>query len=232
MLVILDPGHGGWDPGGGSNQLWKEKDLTLKISNYQNRRFQELGIPSVMTRTTDETLTPNDRVQRINNLIQDNTIVISNHINNGGSKGAEVIHSIRNQPTLGRYIADEIEKTGQNIRNVYTRQNALGNDYYFIIRETPRAETIIVEYGFADNPDDVQRLFYNWPALAEAVVRGVARYLNVAYLPPNFIVYTVRPGDSLFTIARNFSITVEQLKRDNALTSDEIEVGQQLLIYR
>src|SRR5690606_34238020 len=101
-------------PGGGSNNLWREKDMVLKISQYQNRRFRELGIPSVMTRTTDETLTPRERVRRINSLIVPDTITISNHINVGGGKGGEIIHSIRDAPTLSRLIALEIEKTGQN----------------------------------------------------------------------------------------------------------------------
>lgn len=232
MLVIIDPGHGGWDPGGGSNQLWLEKDKTLQISLYQKRRFDELGIPSTLTRTTDETLSPAERIRRINGLIIDDTLVLSNHINSGGGKGAEVIYSIRDQPTWGLMIAAEVEKTGQNIRNVYTRRNSLGNDYYFIIRETPNAETIIMEYGFADNVDDQQRLLYNWQALAEAVVRGTANYLNVAYTPPSFISYTVRKGDSLYTIARNFNITIDKLKKDNNLKTDTIYPGQQLFIYR
>ncbi|MCK9470869.1 MAG: N-acetylmuramoyl-L-alanine amidase [Bacilli bacterium] len=232
MLVIIDPGHGGWDPGGGSNNLWLEKDKTLQISQYQKRRFDELGIPSTLTRTSDETLSPAERIRRINSLIVDDTLVLSNHINSGGGKGAEVIHSIRDQPTWGLMIAAEVEKTGQNIRNVYTRRNSLGNDYYFIIRETPNAETIIMEYGFADNKDDQQRLLYNWAALAEAVVRGTANYLNVPYTPPNFISYTVRQGDSLYTVARNFNTTIDKLKRDNGLTTNTIYPGQQLFIYR
>lgn len=232
MLVILDPGHGGWDPGGGSNNLWLEKDLVLNISKYQDRRFKELGIPSTLTRYYDENLSPQERIYRINSLLIEDTIVISNHINSGGGKGAEIIYSIRDQPTLGLLIATEVEKTGQNIRNVYTRRNALGNDYYFIIRDTPLAETIIIEYGFADNTDDQQRLFYNWPALAEAVIRGTANYLSVPYAPPNFIVYTVRAGDSLFKIAKNFSTTIDKLKKENNLVANELTIGQQLYIYR
>lgn len=232
MLVIIDPGHGGWDPGGGSNNLWLEKDINLKISQYQKRRFDELGIPATLTRTTDETLPPAERIRRINSLIVDDTLVISNHINSGGGKGAEVIYSIRDQPTWGLMIASEVEKTGQNIRNVYTRRNSLGNDYYFVIRETPNAETIIMEYGFADNESDQQRLLYNWAALAEAVVRGTANYLNVPYSSPRFISYTVRRGDSLYSIARNFNTTIDKIKRDNNLTSNTIYPGQQLFIYR
>jgi len=231
MLVIIDPGHGGWDPGGGSNNLWLEKDLTLKISKYQKKRFDELGIPATLTRITDETVPPAERIRRINSLIVDDTLVISNHINNGGGKGAEVIYSIRDQPTWGLLIAQEIEKTGQNIRNVYTRQNALGNDYYYIIRETPNAESIIIEYGFADNESDQQRLLYNWTALAEAVVRGTANYLNQPYTPPNFTSYIVRKGDSLYTIAKNFNTTIDKIMRDNNLESTVIYPGDLLFIY-
>ena len=36
MKVIIDPGHGGYDPGGGSNQYFKEKDINLLISKYQD----------------------------------------------------------------------------------------------------------------------------------------------------------------------------------------------------
>lgn len=232
MIVIIDPGHGGWDPGGGSNQYWKEKDLVFKISEYQKKRFDELGIPAILTRVDDETLSPTQRVQIVNNLLTPNTLLISNHINNGGGKGAEVIYSINRDNTWGLLIASEVEKTGQNIRNVYTRKNALGNDYYFIIRETPLAESIIVEYGFADNKDDQQRLLYNWPALAEAVVRATAMYLGVYYTLPNAVVYTIRPGDSLYSIAKNFSTTIDKIKRDNNLISNNIFPGEELYIYR
>lgn len=231
MLVILDPGHGGWDPGGGTNELWKEKDLTLKISQYQNRRFQDLGIPSKLSRTGDETLTPQERVARINSMLEEGTILISNHINNSGSKGAEVIYSIRNSPMLAQMIAEEIRKTGQNIRNVYTRTNAQGQDYYFILRDTFPDEAVLVEYGFADNIDDKQRLYYNWQALAEAVVRAVANYLEMPYQLPYYTIHVVRPGESLFTIARDYNITVDKLIRDNGLTSDQLAVGQELFIY-
>ncbi|MBM7855459.1 LysM repeat protein [Desulfohalotomaculum tongense] len=44
------------------------------------------------------------------------------------------------------------------------------------------------------------------------------------------IIYTVKPGDSLFFIARDFGITVSELKKANNLKSDEILVGQKLVI--
>lgn len=83
--VVIDAGHGGDDPGSSGNGII-EKELTLKISQYMYDRLKELGIPVTMTRTTDETLNPTDRVNRILDAYGNNSniIVVSNHINAGG----------------------------------------------------------------------------------------------------------------------------------------------------
>jgi len=232
MFVILDPGHGGSDPGGGSNSFWKEKDLNLKISKYQANRLNSLGIPNALTRNDDQYLSPSNRTGIINNYaIGKDAILISNHINNGGGKGSEVIYSIKSTPVLGNYIASEIIKTGQNVRNVYTRVNNQGTDYYFVLRDTPYSNSNIVEYGFADNLVDQELLLYNWPVLAESVVRAIANFYNVPYFPPNFIVYVVRRGDSLYKISKNFNTTINKIIKDNNLKSTNLSIGQELFIY-
>ena len=83
--VVIDPGHGGVDSGANGNGII-EKDLTLKISQYMYDRLRELGIPVAITRTTDETLSPTERVNRILNFFGNSpdVIVVSNHINAGG----------------------------------------------------------------------------------------------------------------------------------------------------
>lgn len=50
-------------------------------------RFKELGIPVKMTRTTDETVSPNERTKRVLDAFgnKDDVIVISNHLNAGGA---------------------------------------------------------------------------------------------------------------------------------------------------
>lgn len=49
-------------------------------------RFKELGIPVFITRSTDETLSPTERVNRIKQYADSdkNVVVVSNHINAGG----------------------------------------------------------------------------------------------------------------------------------------------------
>lgn len=89
--IVIDAGHGGDDPGASGNGII-EKDLTLKISDYMYDRFKQLGIPVTMTRTTDETLDPTERVNRILNAYGNSSdvIIISNHINAGGADGQSV----------------------------------------------------------------------------------------------------------------------------------------------
>lgn len=83
--IVLDAGHGGSDSGAVGNGII-EKDLTLEITKYMYDRLRELGIPVKVTRLTDETITPTERVNRVLSSFgnSDNVILLSNHINAGG----------------------------------------------------------------------------------------------------------------------------------------------------
>ena len=234
--VVIDSGHGGVDGGTVSNGI-VEKDYTLKISEYIKNRFDELGIESSMTRTTDETLDPSIRPKKVQSFYGkgDDVIVISNHINAGGGDGAEIIYALRNNDTLSKKIAQEFERAGQNVRKYYQRRlpSNPSKDYYYILRETPNNETIIVEYGFADSKgDDVSQLKNNWQNLAEAVVKAVADYIGVPYNEEsdsdNY--YRVTSGDTLWSIARRFGVTVSQIKEVNNLKNNTLTIGELLYI--
>lgn len=75
-------------------------------------------------------------------------------------------------------------------------------------------ETVIVEYGFADSTgDDISQLKNNWKKLAEAVTKAIVEYAGGKYVAPidsNY--YTVKSGDSLWSISRKLGITVDDLK--------------------
>ena len=89
--VVVDAGHGGNDPGAINGNIY-EKDFTLKVAKYIYERLKQLGIPTYITRTTDETLNRDERVNRILSAFGNNSdvIVLSNHINAGGAEGQSV----------------------------------------------------------------------------------------------------------------------------------------------
>lgn len=232
--VVLDSGHGGNDQGSSGNGII-EKDLTLKISQYMYDRFKALGVPVKMTRTSDVDLEPNDRPGVVLDKFGNgkDVVVISNHINAGGGEGAEVIYALRNSDKLASSILNELEKSGQVVRKYYQRRlpSNSSKDYYYIIRNTPNNETLIVEYGFLDNDADAKRLKSNYKKYAEAVVRAVTLYGGYKYVPvsgSNY--YVVKKGDSLWSIARANGLTVDELKSLNNLSSNVLHIGDTLLI--
>lgn len=234
--VIIDPGHGGTDSGATGNNLL-EKDYNLLISKYMYDRFKELGVPVAITRDSDTTLSPTDRVNTILNKFGNSSdvILISNHVNSGGGEGAEVIYALRNRDTLARRILENIGTTGQTTRKYYQRRlpSDTSKDYYFIHRNTGNLEPLIVEYGFIDDTKDVEFLKENYKELAEAVISAVANYIGVPYTPPEGITtntYVVQKGDSLYSIANKLGTTVSELKKENNLTSNTLQIGEVLRI--
>lgn len=235
--VVIDAGHGGTDGGAVGNGII-EKDLTLEISQYIHDRLDELGIANTLIRTTDETIEPNDRVERIVEPYGSGSdvVVVSNHINAGGGEGAEIIYALRNSDTLSKKISNELENSGRVVRKYYQRRypSDSSKDYYFIHRNTGNTEAIIVEYGFLDNVTDAELLKKYWKDYAEAVVKAIANYLGVTYVFTGEMVnenyYIVKSGDSLWSISKKYGLTVDKLKELNNLSGNMLSVGQKLLI--
>ena len=232
--IVIDAGHGGDDPGASGNGI-VEKDLTLDISKRMYDEFRNLGIPVTMTRVSDETLDPIERVERILNAYgnSNDVIVISNHINAGGGDGAEVIYALRNNSNLATSVLEALGDAGQNMRKAYQRRlpSDTSKDYYFIHRNTGNTQPIIVEYGFLDSTgDDVSQLKNNWKELTDAVVGAVVNYIGGTYSPSVGTYYTVKSGDSLWSISKKYGISVNDLKEANNLTSNTLSIGQVLRI--
>ena len=207
-------------------------------------RFKELGVPVAITRSDDESLTRAERLRKMTNTFGNDSkvLVLSNHINAGGGEGAEVVYPLRTSSTLPAMILDAIGDKGQIKRKYYQRvlpENP-SKDYYYIMRETPNTTALLIEYGFIDNKKDQVKLQNDLLDYVEGVVEAVSNYIGVPYKKPGTVsptpspvpgnTYIVKKGDSLYKIANLYNTTVDALKSLNNLTSNNLSIGQTLIL--
>ena len=182
---IIDPGHGGTDPGATGFGI-REKDWCLRISLYQHKRLRELGADVDLTRDKDVTL---DSVARTNKIRGKYDFCISNHWNafNGKARGVETIYPIRVTDRFARNIANSLVNVSKlPLRRVFNRRNSAGTDWYFMHRLTGNVETIIIEYAFMDHRADHDWYLndQNFYKAAESVVEEICKYIGIQYRGP------------------------------------------------
>lgn len=209
------------------------KDFTFTIAKYINERLNNIGIENFLVDENNTGLTDEEKV----NIIKDkygngnNIIVISNRLNKGGKNGAEIMYPLRNNSKLASLIASNLEDAGQTVLKYYQLRNNsdTSKDDDYLIRNTANNLTIVIDYGYIDNTSDANFLKNNYEKLAEAVVKSIANYAGVSYSPANMEgYYIVKKGDSLWSIASKNNTTVDNIKKLNNLSSNNLSVGQVL----
>lgn len=160
LLVIIDLGHGGTDPGATGNGIIE------KIANYNTgmackKYLEGIGVKVLLTRTGDSTVSLQARTDLANKYAkqyQNYTVIfVSIHHNAGGGDRGEYIYSIYG--VAGKEIAEAIgnemnKQLGQQ-KKCYSKKGTNNADYYHVIRNTIMP-AVIVEVAFLDNKTDVQ----------------------------------------------------------------------------
>ena len=186
FIVIIDPGHGGAQPGA-VHHGFRESDLVLDVAMMVMEILNRDGIvKAYITRYSDVT-TPNSQRSAMANDVGD--IFVSIHFNafNGIVTGTETLYSIHtaeaeldfNSRDLARILQDDmIEEFGLNNRGLWTR-----NDLP-MLRDT-MVPSALIEIAFMDNLAEIQPFHqpeYRRRA-AEAIVRSIYRTMEV-FSPP------------------------------------------------
>lgn len=190
ITVVIDPGHGGYDPGAITAQGIYEKEINLQISKKVVDFLRPSGMKVILTREEDVDYVPNgvrgrdtkkqiDLNYRINMAsAAEADIFVSIHVNataTGQKSGAETFYHFRSEK--GRELAESIQKELIRIPGMNYRIAKPG-DFYVINNTSMPA--VIVEVGYLSNVAERKKLQQPWyqEQLARAIAKGIANYFQ------------------------------------------------------
>lgn len=185
IVVVIDPGHGGKDPGNlsGSKKYADEKILNLKIAlklgNYIDSLLQDVTV--VYTRTKDIYVSPKDRAEKANAINAD--YFISIHCNSATKTayyGTEIhIHNLKCKDSyhFARKIEAQLSKRAKRkCRGIKTFEDR-ESSHILVVKDTDMP-AVLVECGFMSNMAEAKYLNtdYGQSIIASAIFRAFRSY--------------------------------------------------------
>ncbi len=197
-IVVIDPGHGGEDPGAVSEYSGvKEKDIALAIAQSVKELLEKQNYKVIMTRTEDrleyapgttsETQMRSQDLNRRKKLIDESgaDIAVSIHLNKFPQtkyKGAQVFfpHDSLESERLARSIQKSIKEIADPENNREALVRGKRNELPIILFRDLKVPTVVVECGFLSNQEEEARLITSeyQSKLALAIKDGICKYLE------------------------------------------------------
>lgn len=184
-VIVIDSGHGGWDPGkvAGNNTL--EKDVNLEISKKLQSYLEQGDSTVLLTRSVDEALGKtkkedmSGRITIANNTNSD--LFISIHQNAYVDErvvGAQVFYfnTSEDSKKLAKYIQKELNA----IINIDKPKEEKENKNYYVLKKS-NVPSVIVECGFLSNIIESEKLLDDdyQNKIAWAIYKGITNYYNM-----------------------------------------------------
>lgn len=182
-VIVLDPGHGGKDPGAVNGSLYEKTivlDVTKRVEAYLRSKY-DYNVR--LTRSTDVYLTLDQRVAAAKSLRGD--LFVSMHVNAAGSssaKGVETFYSSQSAHSArSRVLASNIQSNLAGKMSGMSNRGVKTANYYVITYNT--MPSALVELGFISSPTDLTYLRSNTSRqqMAEGVAEGIAKYVQTYY---------------------------------------------------
>lgn len=188
-IIVIDPGHGGFDPGKvGVNEVL-EKDINLKISLLLKDVLESEGYEVILTRkedcglygSTDSNKKRADMQKRVEIINSSNAVLaVSIHQNSfeqESSKGAQVFY--HQESEKGKVLGETLQETIKSVIADGNHRVAKANDSYYMLRKT-QCPLVIVECGFLSNQAEAKLLTEDeyQKKMAGAIRDGIKKYLE------------------------------------------------------
>jgi N-acetylmuramoyl-L-alanine amidase len=175
IVVVIDPGHGGGDPGAVGIGNIHEADVVLAISQQVASLLQQQGIQAVLTRNSDIEIDLEPRVQMAERA--NATLFVSIHANSMGMDRPDVNGVETYYYASGAELAQTIQDS--IISSLGMTDRGIRQARFYVLRRTSMP-AVLVETGFVTGSEDAPRLanasFQS--QMATAIARGILQYLQ------------------------------------------------------
>lgn len=156
-VIVIDPGHGGIDPGAIGNSGIEEKDIVLEVAKEILLLNKDMDKQIYLTRYTDTLVSLNDRVKLAKALKSDLFISLHcNHASNPMARGIEIFVAageLTGQTLSAVYFAYQLHRTITNATEIKARGVKFAN--FQVLKETiPHLPSILIELCFISNLDE------------------------------------------------------------------------------
>lgn len=171
---VLDPGHGGKDPGAIGSEV-DEKTLTLATAKKLEEKLRNQGASVTLTRADDTYMMLEERAAISNS--SNTTAFISLHYNSSEEQAAHGIETFYYQGIENQRLADSVQASIINHVNLNNRGAKQAN--FQVLRDNNQP-AILIELGFISNPEEqklVQTDHYQEEA-TKGIVAGLEAYFN------------------------------------------------------
>jgi N-acetylmuramoyl-L-alanine amidase len=175
IVVVIDPGHGGKDPGAIGINGVREKDLILPISQQVADILELQGIQVIMTRNDDRYISLQDRSKMANRANAD--LFISIHANSMGMSRPDISGLETYYLEDGMRLAESIHHT--ILKNVDVKNRRIRRARFYVLRHT-QMPAVLVEIGFLTGKEDAQKLANQTyrDQMAQAIADGILQYVR------------------------------------------------------
>lgn len=189
--IMLDPGHGGSDPGA-VHEGRQEKDDALRLAMAVGKILQEHGYDVAYTRTTDVYNTPFEKAMIGNNSGADLFVSIhrnSSPIDNQYNGVQTLVYNDSGfKAELARNINEELAEVGFADRGVIERPN-------LVVLKRTKMPAVLVEAGFINSDIDNAIFDNNFDAMARAIADGIMETVeDVDSVETDKVMYSVQVG--------------------------------------
>ncbi len=175
--VIIDPGHGGPDPGAIGIGGIRETDVVLEVSKIVKKLLSEKSVKVRLTRKNEVDLDLHPRVSFANNMDAD--IFVSIHANASRGKRRDIngLETFYYRGWRGRLLAKNIQKQILRV-SPGSPDRGVKQGRFYVIKNT-RMPAVLVEIGFLTGRLDARRLekTTHRKRLAYAIAKGILEYL-------------------------------------------------------